>query len=484
MSSRMMSRRLTATQRLYFACIALALASTGMSCNQNVEEVPPIQTGSAEAVDVDPFEVVFETTRGNFTVEVHPDWSPNGAARFKELIDIGFYDGCRFFRVVPGFMVQWGMNGDPRLNEQWSNNNIPDDPVIKSNTRGYMTFAKTGAPNSRSTQLFINYGNNAQLDGQGFSPFAIVTEGMDVVDSINSEYGEQPDQGLIGQAGNAYLTERFPRLDYILKATIKGEPAEQTANKPVKEDATEAEPTETEEPAEPEENTEADPVEASECDVDFNEFPADCDELTVIGDPPPEKPTTSDERIGKPFDVKFETSKGDFTLEVHPEWAPIGAARFRELVEKKYFDECRFFRVVPGFVVQWGMNGDPKVNAEWAEKSIKDDPVKASNEKGFVTYAASPRPDSRTTQLFINFRDNSRLDDLGFAPFAKVKEGMKIVESLNAEYRELPDQGRISSSGNRYLKENFPRLDFIRKARIVKPKADGSTEETKKNAAG
>jgi peptidyl-prolyl cis-trans isomerase A (cyclophilin A) len=228
-----MSLRTKLPTRLYLGCIALALASTGMSCNQNTSEVPPIQTGGSEAVEVaDPYSVLFETTKGNFTVEVHPDWSPNGAARFRELIEIGYYDQCRFFRVVPGFMVQWGMSGDPKMNSQWGENNIPDDAVKKSNTRGYMTFAKTGMPNSRSTQLFINYGDNASLDSQGFSPFAIVSDGMDVVDSINSEYGERPDQNMVRARGNAYLTQSFPRLDYILKATVVAGD-ERTANKPV-----------------------------------------------------------------------------------------------------------------------------------------------------------------------------------------------------------------------------------------------------------
>lgn len=223
------------TTRLYLGCIAMALASTGMSCNQNTAEVPPVQTGGTDAVAVaDPFSVLFETTKGNFTIEVHPDWSPNGAARFKELLDIGYYDQCRFFRVLPGFMCQFGMSGDPKMNSQWGDNNIPDDPVKKSNTRGYVTFAKTGAPNSRSTQLFINYGNNASLDGQGFSPFAIVTNGMTIVDKINPEYGETPDQMQIKMRGNEYLTTGFSRLDYILKASIiKDEVTDQTTNKPV-----------------------------------------------------------------------------------------------------------------------------------------------------------------------------------------------------------------------------------------------------------
>ena len=217
-------------------CIALAFASTGMSCSQNTEEVPPVPTGTREAAPAasvpetasgKTFQVQFETTKGNFTVEVHPDWAPIGAARFRELVSVGFYDGCRFFRVLPGFMVQWGMNGDPKVHAPWSENTIQDDPVIKSNLRGYLTFAKTGRPNSRSTQLFINFGDNSRLDADGFAPFAVVTEGMDVVDSINAEYRESPDQNFIRQLGNEYLKQSFPRLDSITKASLieTGEPA-------------------------------------------------------------------------------------------------------------------------------------------------------------------------------------------------------------------------------------------------------------------
>ena len=224
-----MIRRLSLTKRLDLVCIALAFASTGMSCNQNTAEVPPVPTGTAEAVPAantsesesgETVQVRFETTKGNFVVEVHPDWAPVGAARFRELVAVGFYDECRFFRVIPGFMVQWGMNGDPQVHTPWSENTIQDDPVIKSNTRGFMTFAKTGMPNSRSTQLFINFGNNSRLDADGFAPFAVVTEGMDVVDSINAEYGESPRQDIVQRIGNDYLAENFPRLDSITKASI------------------------------------------------------------------------------------------------------------------------------------------------------------------------------------------------------------------------------------------------------------------------
>lgn len=168
----------------------------------------------------DTFKVKFDTTKGAFTVEVTRSQSPNGADRFYNLVKSGFFKDIAFFRVVPGFMVQFGIHGDPKIAGAWREANIQDDEVKTSNTRGMLTFAKTGMPNSRSTQLFINFGNNAFLDGQGFSPFGKVTDGMDVVDKINSESGERPNQMLIQTQGNEYLKKEFPNLDYIKSATI------------------------------------------------------------------------------------------------------------------------------------------------------------------------------------------------------------------------------------------------------------------------
>jgi peptidyl-prolyl cis-trans isomerase A (cyclophilin A) len=165
------------------------------------------------------------------------------------------------------------------------------------------------------------------------------------------------------------------------------------------------------------------------------------------------------------FTVKVEASTGDFTIEVNRAWAPVGAERFYQLVKSNYFDECRFFRVVPGFMVQFGMNGNPATQQEW-DRNIKDDPVTQSNKRSFVTFATSG-PDSRTTQLFINFDDNASLDGQGFAPFGKVIEGMEHVDAINAEYGESPDQGSIKGGGNAYLNQNFPRLDYIKKMSII-----------------
>ncbi len=167
------------------------------------------------------FKASFETSAGNFVVEVQRAWAPNGADRFYNLVKNGFFDNCRFFRVVPNFMVQFGINGDPSIQRNWANANIPDDPVKESNKRGYVTFAQTAAPNSRSTQIFINFGDNGFLDSQRFAPFGKVTSGMDVVNKIYAGYGEKPNQGMIQTQGNAYLEKEFPKLDYVKKASIQ-----------------------------------------------------------------------------------------------------------------------------------------------------------------------------------------------------------------------------------------------------------------------
>ena len=171
------------------------------------------------------FQAQFDTTKGKFTIEVTRSLAPNGADRFYNLVRSGYFTGVEFFRVVPGFMCQFGIHGDPAVSAKWREANIADDPVKGSNTRGTITFATAG-PNTRTTQLFINFRDNTGLDGQGFSPFGKVTDGMDVVDKIDGEYGDGPpggngpDQGLIQQEGNAYLKKNFPNLDYIKSAII------------------------------------------------------------------------------------------------------------------------------------------------------------------------------------------------------------------------------------------------------------------------
>jgi peptidyl-prolyl cis-trans isomerase A (cyclophilin A) len=178
------------------------------------EQAPPV------------YKAKFDTTKGVFVVEVHRDWAPNGADRFYNLVKNGFYDNVRFFRVISGFMVQFGISGDPKVAAPWREARIPDDPVKQSNKRGYITYAMAG-PNTRTSQVFINFGDNANLDSSGFSPFGRVVTGMEVVDKLNAEYGEGaprgrgPDQSRIQMEGNAYLSRDFGRLDYVKKATIE-----------------------------------------------------------------------------------------------------------------------------------------------------------------------------------------------------------------------------------------------------------------------
>lgn len=171
------------------------------------------------------FKAQFDTTKGKFTIEVTRSLAPNGADRFYNLVRSGYFQDIALFRVIPGFMCQFGIHGDPAVAAKWREATITDDPVKGSNTRGTISFATAG-PNTRTTQLFINFGNNQNLDGMGFSPFGKVVEGMDVVDKINAEYGEGapggrgPHQGRVQGEGNAYLKKDFPNLDYIKSVTI------------------------------------------------------------------------------------------------------------------------------------------------------------------------------------------------------------------------------------------------------------------------
>jgi len=174
------------------------------------------------------------------------------------------------------------------------------------------------------------------------------------------------------------------------------------------------------------------------------------------------------------FRARFETTAGTFVIEVRRDWAPRGADRFYTLVKSGYYDGVRFFRVISGFMAQFGIHGDPKVSAVWRERTIPDDPVRQSNARGMVTYATAG-PGTRTTQIFINYRDNSGLDGQGFAPFGKVVEGMEVVDRLYAGYGEGaprgggPNQGRIQAEGNTYLARDFPKLDYVKRGTIVAP---------------
>jgi peptidyl-prolyl cis-trans isomerase A (cyclophilin A) len=215
---------------LILACLSITISASAQG-----------QTGSAPAAQFDQallqpanlheqapdvYNVKFETTAGDFVIRVTRAWAPNGADRFYNLVLHHFYDGASFFRVLPGFMAQVGISAYPRVAQTWAQASIKDDPVTKSNKRGYVTFAMAGK-NTRTTQIFINYGDNgSSLDSQGFSPFGQVTDGMKVVDKLYSGYGEGapsghgPEQGLIVNRGRAYLEQSFPKLDSIKTATL------------------------------------------------------------------------------------------------------------------------------------------------------------------------------------------------------------------------------------------------------------------------
>jgi peptidyl-prolyl cis-trans isomerase A (cyclophilin A) len=202
------------------AAILFALTIAAPAWSQNLANPAALHEQAPPA-----FKVKFDTSKGPFVVEVHRDWAPLGADRFYNLVKNGFFNNARFFRVISGFMVQFGINADPALSAQWRTARINDDPVKQSNKRGMITFATAG-PNTRTTQMFINFADNATLDSQGFAPFGQVSSGMNVVDGLYAGYGEGaprgggPDQSRVQSEGNAYLTTAFPKLDYIKTATI------------------------------------------------------------------------------------------------------------------------------------------------------------------------------------------------------------------------------------------------------------------------
>lgn len=209
--------------RITFFALALVAATAGPPALAQSKLASPAALNEQAPPS---YKARFDTSKGLFVVEVTRAWSPNGADRFYNLVKNGFYDNVRFFRVIKGFMVQFGINGDPNLSARWRKALINDDKVQQGNRRGFITFATAG-PNTRTTQVFINYGDNDRLDGMGFSPFGRVIQGMEVVDALNGEYGEGqpagrgPEQGRLQQEGNAYLNRDYPRMDFVKKATIE-----------------------------------------------------------------------------------------------------------------------------------------------------------------------------------------------------------------------------------------------------------------------
>lgn len=208
-------------------------ASKGTASKTGAARPSLMNPASLRAKAPEVFKAQFTTTKGDFVVEVHRDWSPHGADRFYNLVRAGFFDGVAFYRVHPGFMVQFGISPKPAVSKAWANANISDDPVVGSNKRGFITYAMSSNPNSRSTQVFINFKDNAFLDPQHFAPFGQITSGMEVVDMLYSDYGEIPPMGGKGpdpdkleNEGDAYLVKNFPMIDKIKMAKIlPAEPA-------------------------------------------------------------------------------------------------------------------------------------------------------------------------------------------------------------------------------------------------------------------
>ncbi len=201
------------------------LATAAAACSRKTEGSPELRNPAADSRAPDTFRVAFETGKGRFVVEAVRAWAPLGVDRFHHLASIGYYDGDKFFRVVPEFVVQFGMHGEPAVNQAWHDRTIADDPVAQSNNEGYVTFAM-GGPATRTTQLFISLKDNTRLDAMGFAPIGRVVEGMDVVKALYSGYGDGPPRGagpeqdLIAQRGNDYLNRSFPQLDSIARARV------------------------------------------------------------------------------------------------------------------------------------------------------------------------------------------------------------------------------------------------------------------------
>jgi peptidyl-prolyl cis-trans isomerase A (cyclophilin A) len=220
-------------RKAVIAVIGMFLFTAALSA-QTAEKAAPSATPKVSLLNPaflkeqspDVYRAKFTTTKGEFVVEVKRAWAPRGADRFYNLVKNGFYDDAGIFRVLPGFVAQFGISARPEVARIWTKATIPDDPVKQSNLRGYITFATAG-PNTRTTQVFINLADNPSLDGMGFAPFAKVIEGMGVVDRFYSGYGEGaptgngPDQGRLTNEGKAYLDKNFPRLDVIKSAAIE-----------------------------------------------------------------------------------------------------------------------------------------------------------------------------------------------------------------------------------------------------------------------
>jgi peptidyl-prolyl cis-trans isomerase A (cyclophilin A) len=360
------------------------------------------------------------TTKGPVDFIIQPKRSPIGAKRLLELVDGGYFGPkLPLFRCVENFLCQFGYRPETDdAYKKWDSATILDDvrtnPDDRYFKRGEISFAG-GGKNSRSSHLFVTLGKH--VSSLGKEPWetqvGYVTESSmnDVVLKWYTGYGDMPPWGegpapdKIQQQGLSYLAEEFPKLDYWLGCSRKP---------------------------------------------------------TVVG--------TSDlaKTLKKPFRVQFKTNIGDFEVEIDPLAAPLGAARFKELVDSKFLNDARFFRVINGFVAQYGLPAYPSSTTTKRFPPLVDDPVKLSNVRGTLSFAMAG-PNTRTTQLFFNYGDNSRLDSMGFSPLGRVLgDGMnRVLDKFYSGYGEKPNQGEITRKGNEYLNKEFPLLSYIKTVEMI-----------------
>jgi cyclophilin family peptidyl-prolyl cis-trans isomerase len=360
---------------------------------------------------------------GTFVLELNASWAPLGTQRLLELVEAKFYDQARFFRVLPKFMAQFGMAAHPKVHAAWSKRKIRDDPVAGSNVRGTVSFAMSG-PHTRTTQLFVNTVDNRRLDKEGFAPIGVVVRGMETVGRINSKHKELPSQGKISIRGNAYLTEAFPDLSYVVSARV-----------------------------------------------------------LVPG------PWGGDGRTLVACSLTGASSSPVVVLDVREDWAPVGAARFLDLVASRALDRAAFYRAIPNFVAQLGVPRDASLRARWLGNAIPDDPPNGVPfAKGTLSFAASG-PASRDCELAFSL---GHLSYLGKAPWERVVafvvEGSSSLEAIYTGYGDVgptlgrgPEQARVRREGGyEYLARAFPRLSSLDTCRVVSAHGNSPWAQTRK----
>jgi len=389
------------------------------------------QEGGTEAGRApDVFGARFETSAGTFVIGVRRTWAPRGADRFHELVAEGFYDGAGFFRVIDGFMAQFGIAGDPALNARWKDARIQDDPVIKANLPGFVSFAKTGQPDSRTTQVFINTVDNRRLDAMGFAPFGKVVEGMDVVRSLYSEYGEGaprgrgPSQTRIQAEGNAYLEAEFPELDHVVEATIVELSPEAVPD--LEEETSEVAPRD----VPPGEGREAPAFSDDEVIEQVDAFVVERSVDTATRTWRTRLPRFPDLSFddGERYLWHLQTNEGLISIELMPDVAPDHVSSTIYLTRLGFYDGLTFHRVIPGFMAQGGCPiGTGTGGPGYAYEGEFDDDV--THARGGLLSMANRGPGTDGSQFFLTFVPTPHLDGK-HTIFGEVVVGMDTLERL------------------------------------------------------